>query len=100
MANIVITKSGNSIIVDFGDYYSSDNVDNENASYRVYDIVEVGYNADRVVIMMRNAHGIRSWDVTWDSTYTGSDYFIIDLVETVAPTSQLDLFDKITALRG
>lgn len=99
MANIVITKSGNSIIVDFGVYATSMNVDK--ASFDIRDIVEVAYSStdDYVEVLMRDAHGVRQWVLTWDNTYAGDQKFIIDSVATVAPTSNSDLFDKITALR-
>ena len=99
MANIVITKSGNSLIVDFGVYATSVGCDKR--SYDIRDIVEVGYCStdDYVSVLMRDADGVRQWVLTWDNTYAGDQKFIIDSVATVEPTSNSDLFDKMTALR-
>jgi hypothetical protein len=99
MANIVITKSGNSIIVDFGDYSSVIGCDKR--SFDIRDVSEAGYcsSDDFVDVMMRDSHGVRRWVLTWDSSYSGSEKFIVDSVDGVAPTSQSDLFDKVTALR-
>lgn len=38
------------------------------------------------------------WILTYDSAYSGSDKFIVDTIDGVAPTSESDLFDKLTAL--
>jgi hypothetical protein len=102
MANLTITKSGNSIIVDFGDYTSSPSIDASKESFDIRDIVEVELEKalDFVIVKMRDALGQSTWTVTWDATYSGDEYFIIDSVETVPPTSQEDLFDKLTALRN
>lgn len=102
MANIAITKTGNSLIIDFGDYSSSDSVDSSYSSYDTRDIVEVDLLKDNshVLVMMRDSHQVNQWNITFDSSYSGSDYFIVDSVEGVAPSTQKDLFDKITALRG
>lgn len=102
MANVVITVSGNSLIVDYGDYSSSGAVDALSASYCACDIVEIQRAKDdsHCLVMMRDAHGKRQWEVTYDATYSGDEYFIIDSIDTVAPTSNSDLFNKLTALRG
>lgn len=99
MANIVITKIGNSIIVDFGTYAASVGMDKK--SFDIRDITEIGYTStdDFVDVLMRDIHGIRQWVLTWDNTYSGNQKFIVDSVATVAPISNLDLFDKIIALR-
>lgn len=100
MANIVITTSGNSIIVTFNNYSSVVNADKK--SYNKSDIVEVILNESsaNVSVLMRDANGVRVWELTYDSTYSGSEFFIVDTVSGVSPTSESDLFDKITALRG
>ena len=98
MANIVITKSGNSIIVDFG-VYSTAIGGATKRSYDIRDVVEVELGSDYVQVLMRDAHSVNTWMLTYDSGYSGSERFIVDTVATVAPTSESDLFDKITALR-
>jgi hypothetical protein len=100
MANIVITKSGNSIIVDFGDYDLSPTIDGRKASYKVDDISIIWIDKDDsfVTVRMKDAITIKEWPLTYDNTYSGSDLFIVDTVDGVAPVSNDDLFDKLTAL--
>ena len=102
MANVVITKTGNSIIVDFGVYVASNEVDYLKSSYLVNDLVKVSLVKDssHVELKIKDAHSSTRWALTYDSAYGGSEYFIIDTVDGVAPTSELDLFNKLTALRG
>ncbi len=101
MANAVITKTGNSVIVTFNDYSTNVNIEAKKRSYCVADIVEIELEEDEshVLVVMRHAHEDPKWELTFDSSYSGDDYFIVDSVEAVAPTSQSDLFDKLTALR-
>lgn len=98
MANIVITKSGNSIIVAFNDYSSAIGGALKR-SYDIRDFVEVELGSDYVQVLMRDSHSSNTWFLTYDNTYSGDQRFIVDSVETVTPTSESDLFDKITALR-
>lgn len=102
MAGITIVKTGNSFVVDFGVYVSSDLINTVKQSYFIDDIIEIGLITDlsNVFVMMRDSDGLPMWYVTYDSTYIGADYFIIDSIDGIAPTSQLDLFNKLTALRG
>lgn len=97
MANIVTTSSGNSVTVAFNDY--STTVGATKRSYDIRDIVEVELGSDYVQVLMRDSHGNNTWMLTYDSTYSGSQRFIVDTVNSVAPSSESDLFDKITALR-
>jgi len=101
MANIVITKSGNSIIVDFGVYVNSADVDGRKASYKVEDISIIWIEKDdsRLVVKMKDAITTREWPLTHDDTYQGNELFIVDTVDGVQPSSMDDLFDKLTALR-
>lgn len=101
MANIVITKSGNSIIVDFGVYQGSPDVDGRKASYKHEDIsiVWIAKDDSKITVKMKDAITTIEWPLTYDSTYSGNELFIVDSVDGVAPTSNEDLFDKITALR-
>ena len=97
MANIVVVKSGNSLIVTFNDYSGDVNADKR--SYTIADMVEIELGSDYVAVMMRDAHGANIWALTYDSAYSGSERFIVDTVDGVSPSSESDLFDKITALR-
>lgn len=99
MANVVITTSGSySLVVAFNAYSTA--IQATKRSYDIRDIVEIEYYTDYVEVVMRDAHGVRAWMLTYDSAYAGSERFIVDSVAGVAPTSESDLFDKITALRG
>jgi len=98
MANLVIISSGNRVDVVLNDYGSSIGLKKE--SYRLDDIVEVSldYNDGFVEVIMRDSHEKRTWYVTYDSAYTGDEYFIVDSVNAAAPTSQDDLYNKIKEL--
>jgi hypothetical protein len=99
MANIVITKTGNSIVVDMGVYGL--NVGFTKASYLASDIVELNLRTNSVDVMMRDSHGNSNWSLTYDSTYGGNELFIVDSVNgTGSLSSESQLFDLITALRG
>jgi hypothetical protein len=102
MANIVITTKGTSgIYVDFGDYDGA-TVGNIKISS------PVGFNAKNLEKIEPYGIGVRvvmsglregaTWHVTHDSDYVGSDYFIIDSIDGLAPTGQTDLISKLTAL--
>ena len=99
MANIVVTKTGNSLIVAFNDYSSA--VEADKRSYDCRDVVEIELSegASGVIVMMRDAHKVERWFLTYDSGYVGTEKFIIDSIEGAAPTSESDLFDKLNALR-
>lgn len=101
MANIVVTKSGNSMEVEFNVYGADPRINSKCRGYDIRDIVETDliYDESSISLTMRDAHGQRTWPLTWLSSYTGTDYFIVDSVENIAPTSQKDLFDKLQALR-
>jgi len=98
MANITIVKSGNSIIVDFGDYSTLTNVDGRKASYKVADISVIWIEKDDTFInvKMKDAVTTNVWRLSYTST---TDAFIVDSVDGIAPSDNIDLFNKITALR-
>lgn len=98
MANITIVKSGNSIIVDFGDYSLSDNVDGTKASYKVEDISVIWIEKDDsfVTVKMKDAITSKTWPLSYNTVESA---FVVDTIDGVIPTSNSDLFDKLTALR-
>ncbi len=98
MANITITKSGNSIIVDFGDYTSLPNVDGRKVSYKVDDIGIIWIEKDDSIVYVKMKMPVNNNDLRLSYTTT-TGAFIVDSVDGVAPTSNSDLFDKLTALR-
>ena len=108
MPNITVKKSGNSVRVTFNDYGSNENINTKYRSYCTCDVseIEMPYDETHVHVVMRDAHEVRQWDVTWDTAYTGDEYFIVDSVDQGAgagaetPSSQADLFDKLESLRG
>ena len=98
MANIVITKTGNIINVDFGNYVVSSNVDGKKASYQVSDISIVWLEKDESIVhvKMKDSITTRDWRLSFEAT---PDAFIVDSIDGVQPTSNQDLMDKINALR-
>jgi len=101
MANIVIVKTGNSLIVTFNAYGSNPNIDSKSRGYSIENLSEIDeiYDETHIIIHMSSTHEKGNWSVTWDAAYLGTEYFIIDSVDGVAPTSQADLFSKLNALR-
>lgn len=99
MANITVTTSGNSLIVNFGVYAST--LNSSQRSYAISDIVEIDRaNADdHVDVLMRDAHGVNRWSLTRDNTYSGDQYFIIDSINSNPIPSNQSLFNQLTALR-
>lgn len=99
MANIVITTSGNLVHVDFGVYSISESVDGKKASYLISDISIVWMEKDEshVRVKMKDSITTNDWKLSYDDQHP--DYFLVDSVNGVAPTSNQDLFDKINAIR-
>lgn len=95
MANLVVVKSGNSIVVTFNDYSGA--IGSTKRSYLIDNLTEIDLLSDRVVVYMAVTH--ETWQLTYDSAYSGDELFIVDTVDGVAPASESDLFDKLTALR-
>jgi hypothetical protein len=91
MANITVTKVGDSINIDLGVYAVV--VDTEKATYQKNSIF-LALNAANTFISVY-INNRPAWTVSWDIV-AGS--FCIDSVEGVAPTSNLDLFNKLAAL--
>lgn len=98
MANIVITKTGNIVDVDFGIYSVSSAVDGRKASYLVSDISIVWLEKDDslVHVKMKDAITTRDWLLSFDGS---NGTFQVDTIDGVAPTSNVDLYNKINALR-
>lgn len=98
MANIVITKTGNIVDVDFGIYSVSTDVDGRKASYKVDDISIVWLEKDDSIVFVKMKDAITTdiWKLSFDG-YIGT--FQIDTIDGVAPTSNIDLYNKINALR-
>lgn len=91
MANIVVSTSGNSIIADFGDYAPI--TGSVKSSYDRAELFEIALNADYVMVYM---NGQKEWKLS----VSDPNYFIVDSVNGIAPSSLSDLFDKLSALRG
>jgi hypothetical protein len=98
MANIVITSVGNYIDVDFGIYVVSSNVDGRKATYKKDDISIIWLEKDDlfVDVKMKDAITTNHWRLSFNAT---PEAFIIDSVDGVAPTSNVDLYNKLNALR-
>ena len=91
MANIVVTSDTNCIKVEFNDYYA-DTYPISVAYYNRNELEKVELYADMVKVHMLNS--VKDWELTYD----GSAGFQVDTVDTVAPTSNSDLCDKIASL--
>lgn len=91
MANIVITSTTNSIKVDFGVYASdvgySQGTWNKKAIASIKKI-----NSGRIEVYTNSGD---KWTVSWTN---GSNFLIIDSIDTVAPISEADLYTKLIAL--
>ena len=99
MANIVITSTANSIIVDFGDYWrgsgqpkASDMVNGKKSMYPKDEVQEIWQDDVGVFVQMDNR---REWNL---AVVQGADNFVIDLIDGVAPVDINDLFTKLAAL--
>ena len=97
MANITVEKAGNSINVDFGKYHTIANI--QKSSYDVSDVKLIQLTADNTHVQVYVQVENTVWFLTFDQTYTGSEYFIVDSIGGVAPTSNEHLYNLITQLR-
>lgn len=98
MANITITKIGDVVEVDFGNYAVSNSLDGKKAAYKVDDISIVWLEKDDSAVYVRMKDFITNNN--WKLSYTAiQDGFVVDTVDGIAPTSNEDLMDKINALR-
>ena len=100
MANVVVTSKGtNGIYVDFGVYESSEVSSPQGFNSCHLTHIEAytfgGHDGVRVVY---EGSDKQKWFLTHDSSYSGSDFYIVDSIDSVAPTSQSDLIDKLTQL--
>ena len=94
MANIIVIETGDSIAVNFGDYYGlSTQVDSKESSYLRQNISSIHNCVTHVLIKMRDT---QEWKV---GIAQGPDNFVIDLINGVAPVSIDDLFAKLAALQ-
>jgi hypothetical protein len=98
MANVVITSSGNYIDVDFGIYAVSSSVDGRKATYKKDDISIIWLEKDDlfVDVKMKDAITTNHWRLSFNAT---PEAFIIDSIDGIAPTSNIDLYNKLNALR-
>lgn len=99
MANIIITKTGTRVDVDFGHYwrgsatpYANANVNAEKSSYQSTNVQEVWKENDRVFVRMDN---MRDWSL---GVTQGADNLVIDSVDGVVPTDTAHLFTLIKGL--
>lgn len=95
MANIVVTKVGKSVIVETNDYEPI--LGFVKASYHQDHLALVQIREDHVWVYESSVN--EEWPLTSNQDYQGQDFLIVDSVDGVAPTSEEDLFNKISALR-
>ena len=98
MANVVIVSTGNYIDVDFGIYAVSNSVDGRKATYKKDDISIIWLEKDDsfIDLKMKDAITTDLWRLSFDGV-EGS--FMIDSIDGVAPTDNIDLYNKLNALR-
>jgi hypothetical protein len=92
MANIVVTTTTGSILVDFGVY--STPLGMSKGVWRKDTLININLRTDGVLV---DIEGQSDWLVSFDGK-VGT--FQIDSIDGVAPTSDSDLFDKLKALLG
>jgi hypothetical protein len=92
MANIVVTTTTGSILVDFGVY--STPLGMSKGAWHKETLINVNLRTDGILV---DIAGQPDWMVSFDGK-VGT--FQIDSVDGVAPTSDSDLFDKLKALLG
>ena len=90
MPNIIITTTTNSIKVELNDYSSVLNLQ-QAGCYRKGKIKFYRFS-DRVIA---SVVGEKDWALCYTAT-TGC--FIVDSIDAVAPTSNLDLYNKLCAI--
>lgn len=98
MANIVITSNTKSVKVDFGDYINLPDIDGRLATYKREDISIIYMEKDDawVNVKMKDAITTNHWKLSYNSD---AGVFIVDSIDSVVPVSNVDLFDKLDALR-
>ena len=92
MANIVIVSTTNSIEVDFN--VLSTAVDMKAGAWRKEDVTFIR-QANHV---RGEINGQKEWFVSFDGNTTDLPTLQIDSIDTVPPTSNLDLYNKLKAL--
>lgn len=93
MANVAVTSTATKISVDFGIY-----VGNGIPKKRTYNISKTVFfvsleESDSMVTVL--SEGSSQWNLAYTAT---TNCFIVDSVNGVAPSSNSDLYDKLTAL--
>lgn len=90
MANIVITSTTDRVDVVFNDYSAS--LGMISGSWGKDKIIAVLNKTDRVAMIIQDE---KEWLVSFDGT---AGTFQVDTIDTVAPTSNSDLYDKLKVL--
>lgn len=100
MNRLEIIKTGNSIDVVTNLYTSIFGY--KKVSYNSTDLHFIGLLEDESGIMVEmevNGGHKREFTLTFDQAYAGTEHMIVDTVDGVAPSSNQDLFNKLTGLR-
>lgn len=108
MAFITVKKEGSSIIADFGVYSLFNGVTKR--SYSIHDVTKAElYNPgtspdESFVDVFMGTEPYEEWRCTYDTTYEGSELFIVESIDAggspSTPSSNEDLFALINLLRG
>ncbi len=92
MANIVVTSTTNSITVDFGVYASGDTIPTKRTYNKSKNIFFMSQWTNEVTVI---SEGSPEWHLAYIAT-TGC--FIVDSIDGATPSSNSDLFTKLSAL--
>lgn len=99
MPNVTITTTinTNKVLVEFGDYANSNNVDGRKASYRKSDISIVWMEKDDsiVYVKMKDAITTNVWSLSFEET---DGAFVVDSIDGVSPTTNEQLFTLLDAI--
>lgn len=90
MANITITTTTNSIKVDFGTYSTGLSI--SKGTWPKDEVDAITLNDNHVYMQMKD--GIE-WPLNFSAQPKG---FIVDTIDTVAPTDLSDLYTKLSAM--
>ena len=92
MANIIIVSTTNSIEAEFNDM--SITADMNGGAWRKEDVTFIR----KTNHIRGEINGQKEWFVSFDGNATDLPTFQIDSIDAVAPTSNLDLYNKLKAL--
>ena len=100
MANIVVTSDANAIYVDFGDYNSNPDVNEDCSTYPRRTLLKVSkpYQEDYIRVIMDMSGAPEEWWTSYQAVPGNPQVFVIDTVNGTAPTTLDQLKSLLEAL--